>query len=86
MSPTGQPWSLAYPHAPTARPVWSTEDELLFVTSLGAWGAHRRARVPLLRRYLEACAHRQDWGQINEEQVQLRVERLLAEDEPELKD
>jgi hypothetical protein len=76
MAPTVQPWSLACPHAPTACPVWSTEDELLFVTSLGAWGAHRRARAPLLRRYLEARAQRQDWGQIDEAQVQLRVERL----------
>jgi hypothetical protein len=83
MSPTVQPWSLAHPHAPTAHPVWSTADELLFVPSLGAWGAQRRARVPLLRRYLEAWAHRQDWGQIDEEQVQRRVARLLAADAPE---
>jgi hypothetical protein len=83
MSPTVQSWSLAPPHATTARPVWSTEEELLFVTSLGAWGAQRRARVPLLRRYLEACAHRQDWRQIDAGHVQRRVERLLAADAPE---
>jgi hypothetical protein len=82
MSPTAQPW-IAYPHSTTSRPVWSTDDELLFVTLLGTWHEPPCARAPLLRRYLNACTHRQDWGQIDVRQVQLRIERLLAEGEPQ---
>jgi hypothetical protein len=82
MSPTEHPW-VAYPHSTTSRPVWSTEDELLFVTSLGAWGKSQRERAPLLRCYLAACAHRHNWGHIDMVQVQLRVERLLAAGQPD---
>lgn len=84
MSSTEQHWSLARPHPPTARPVWSTEDELLFVTSLGTWGTKRRHRGPLLQRYLAALPHRQDWGHIDVRQVQWRVERLLAEGDADM--
>jgi hypothetical protein len=52
MSPTEQPW-VAYPRSTTSRPVWSTEDELLFVTLLGTWCEPPRARAPLLQRYLD---------------------------------
>jgi hypothetical protein len=48
---------------------------------LGTWHEPHRERAPLLRRYLAAYAHRQDWGQIDVVQVQVLVERLLAEDE-----
>ena len=65
----------------TARSLWSTEDELQFITFLGTWREPHRERAPLLRRYLAACAHRQDWGQIDVVQVQVLVERLLAEDD-----
>jgi hypothetical protein len=82
MSAPEHPW-VTYPHSTTSRPVWSTEDELLFVTFLGTWRQPPCARAPLLRRYLEACARRQDWGQIDVGQVQLRVARLLTEGEPE---
>jgi hypothetical protein len=83
MPPTEPSRCLPSPRSPTAHHVWSTEDELLFVTSLGAWCPRRHARAPLLRRYLAACAHRQEWGHIDMVQVQLRVERLLAEGDPE---
>jgi hypothetical protein len=83
MSPTEQSWSVAHPLPVTARSAWSTEDELLFVTSLGAWGKSQRERAPLLRCYLAACAHRHNWGHIDMVQVQLRVERLLAEGQPD---
>jgi hypothetical protein len=48
---------------------------------LGTWHEPHRERAPLLRRYLAACAHRQDWGQIDVQQVRLRIERLLVEDD-----
>jgi hypothetical protein len=76
MSPTEQSWFLAHPLPVTARSAWSTEDELLFVTSLGAWGKSQRE-------HLAACAHRHNWGHIDMVQVQLRVERLLAEGQPD---
>lgn len=60
----------------TSRPLWGTEDELLFVTFLGAWREQKADRDLLLRRYLAACAHRHDGGHIDVVQVQLRVERL----------
>jgi hypothetical protein len=82
MASTAHPWS-AYPHSTTSRPVWSTEDELLFVTFLGTWREQHADRALLLRRYLAACAHRHDWGHIDVVQVQLRVEQLLASDDPE---
>ena len=83
MSPTEQSWSLAHPLPVTARSAWSTEDELLFVTSLGTWGAQKQNRNRLLRRYLAALPHRHNWGHIDMVQVQLRVERLLAEGQPD---
>ena len=68
------------PLAPVpARALWSTADELRFITFLGTWHAPPRERASLLRRYLAACAHRQDWGQIDVGQVQGLIERLLAE-------
>ena len=83
MSPTEQSWSVAHPLPVTARSAWSTEDELLFVTSLGTWGAQQQNRDRLLRRYLVALPHRHHWGHIDRVQVQLRVERLLAEGQPD---
>jgi hypothetical protein len=49
MSPTAHPW-VAYPRSTTNRPIWSTEDELLFVTLLGTWYEPQCARAPLLQR------------------------------------
>jgi len=83
MSPTEQRWSVAHLRPVTARSAWSTEDELLFVTSLGTWGAQQQNRDRLLRRYLVALPHRHNWGHIDMVQVQLRVERLLAEGQPD---
>lgn len=82
MTPTAHP-RVAYPHSTTSRPVWSTEDELLFVTFLGTRREEPQNRALLLRRYLAALPHRQDWGQIDVAHVQRQVERLLAEDESE---
>jgi len=82
MSAPAHPW-VSSPHATTSRPEWTTEDALLFVTCLGTWRQPPCARAPLLRRYLAACARRQDWGQIDVGQVQLRVARLLTVGEPE---
>jgi hypothetical protein len=82
MSPTAHPW-IAYPRSITSRLVWSTEDELLFVTFLGTWREQKEDRAQLLRRYLAVLPHRRDWGQIDVVQVRLQVERLLAEDEAE---
>ena len=76
MLPTAQRWR------PAPRSLWSTEDELLFVTSLGAWREPQCERAPLLRRYLAALSQRQNWGQIDVVQVRLQVERLLAEEPP----
>ena len=83
MPPTEPSRCLPSPRSPTAHHVWSTEDELLFVTSLGTWGAQQQNRDRLLRRYLVALPHRHNWGHIDMVQVQLRVERLLAEGDPE---
>ena len=82
MLPISQRWSPAPLSPTTARFLWSTEDELLFVTSLGAWHTPQRERAPLLRRYLAALSQRQNWGQIDVVQVRLQVERLLAEEPP----
>jgi hypothetical protein len=83
MLPPDQPRSSVHLSPTTARSLWSTEDELQFVTSLGTWREPPRERAPLLQRYLAACAHRQDWGQIDVRQVRLQIERLLAEDDSE---
>ena len=83
MASPDQRWSPASPSPATARSLWSTEDELVFVTSLGTWREQQQNRVLLLRRYLAALPHRQDWGYIDVAQVQVRVERLLADDDAE---
>lgn len=86
MASPDQRWSLGSParFTPgTSRSLWSTEDEIQFVTSLGTWCEPHRERAPLLRRYLATCAHRQNWGQIDVQQVRRLIEQLLAEDDAE---
>ena len=79
MASSDERWSPVYLSPTTARSLWSTQDELLFITSLGTWRELHCERAPLLRRYLAALPHRQNWGHIDVVQVQLWIERLLAE-------
>jgi hypothetical protein len=69
---TAHSW-VTYSHSTASRPVWSTENELLFVICLGTWKAQQANRDLFPHRYLAACAHRQDWGRIDVVQGQLRM-------------
>lgn len=61
---------------------WSTADEVDFVNHLGTglWSAARVApRDVLLARYLDAAAHRTDWGAMDRFRVLQAVRAMLGE-------
>lgn len=60
---------------------YTTADEKAWLKGLGTWSqsSRRLSRAELLRRYL--CAPRQNWGTLNQEQVQQYARQLLQEQE-----
>lgn len=68
-------------YIPQAEPRWTTNDEFLFLSSIGTISnlAKQRSKHEMLTRYLDSCELRHDWGHMDRGKVIAYAKKLLIE-------
>jgi hypothetical protein len=62
-------------------PAWATRDEINFLNGLGQWSeSSALTKRQLLRNYVEASAHRNNWGAIDPVEIKQHCLYLLKQD------
>ena len=60
--------------------VWTTENEISYLSGIGTWGKVALSRKEILQGYIDSALRRDDWGEVDGNKVIMYAKQMLLEE------
>ncbi len=59
--------------------VWTTENEISYLSGIGTWGKVALSRKEILQGYIDSALRRDNWDEVDGNKVIMYAKQMLAE-------
>jgi len=59
--------------------VWTTENEISYLSGIGTWGKVAHSRKEILQGYIDSALRRDDWGEVDRDTVRSYALEMLRD-------